>query len=176
MAVGVAAALAVLASVLGVLIAGRAGRQAVVGQPSTAPSSIGTPSASTASPSERRVAVDQRVAFDHFTVRVSSVEDPAGSGVLVEASVCVRSLPPNPTGDRTRISWDPWTVQAGGRTYRPQLFDTTRSVGSMFPREALYAVGECARGWIPFVLDRGGQVSTVRYENGVGDSARWVVR
>ena len=52
--------------------------------------------------------------FQHFTVTVREVERETSSEVRVLTKVCIRSLPPDPQGDRTRISWDPWSIRAAG--------------------------------------------------------------
>lgn len=41
----------------------------------------------------------------------------------------------------------------------------------MFPSDATYRVGQCASGWIPFIIR--GKLDTVRYANGIGDKAVW---
>jgi Domain of unknown function (DUF4352) len=48
--------------------------------------------------------------FKHFKVTVNRVSG-KGSTVNVLAEVCVRRLPPDPQGDRTRISWKPWSIR-----------------------------------------------------------------
>jgi hypothetical protein len=56
--------------------------------------------------------------FKHFKVTVSEVKRHGASQVRIKAKVCVRSLPPDPQGNRTRISRDPWAVRAGGQTIK----------------------------------------------------------
>jgi hypothetical protein len=87
----------------------------------------------------------------------------------VLAKVCVESLPPDPQGNRTRISWDPWSVRAGSRTVDA---DPSNSVfEDAFPPDKTYRVGQCASGWIPFFTRA--NVTRVNYANGVGDIAVW---
>lgn len=107
--------------------------------------------------------------FEHFKVTVSDVDYESASEPLVRAEVCVRSLPPNPQGNRTRISWDPWSVTAGTRASQAGYRGDTPE--HMFPSDATYAVGECASGWIPFPIQ--GDLDIIRYANGVGDRAVW---
>jgi hypothetical protein len=58
--------------------------------------------------------------FKHFRVTVSRIAR-NGSTINVQAKVCVRSLPPDPQGDRTRISWDPWSIRTSSETLHPKL-------------------------------------------------------
>ena len=91
--------------------------------------------------------------------------------VQVLAEVCVRSLPPDPQGDRTRISWDPWSIRTGSKNV-----DARRSKAPLkggFPWEGTYRVGECASGWIPFPTTA--WPGRIAYKNGVGDVAVWDV-
>ena len=64
-------------------------------------------------------------AFKHFKVSVRQVKQ-GSPGVHVLAEVCVRALPPDPQGDKTRISWDPWTIWTGfksvGAGRRPRRY------------------------------------------------------
>ncbi len=108
------------------------------------------------------------VQFEHFTVTASRIK--AGSGrVLLEAKVCVRSIPSSYVGQRIRISWDPWSVTAGshsaGAGYRGQ------APGDLFRADGDYKVGGCVSGRIPF--DVAGDVDTVTYANSSGDTAIW---
>src|SRR5215210_4070016 len=105
--------------------------------------------------------------FKHFKVTVRRVRRTADVQLLAE--VCVRSLPPDPQGNRTRISWDPWSIQGGSQTVKA---DPSRSVfKGAFPPDNTYRVGECASGWIPFFTREA--VTKVKYANGLGDVAVW---
>jgi hypothetical protein len=107
--------------------------------------------------------------FKHFKVTVREVKKETSSEVRVLAEVCVRRLPPDPQGNRTRISWDPWSVRAGSQTVDA---DPSRSVfKGTFPPDKTYRVTECASGWIPFFVRA--TVTEVKYANGVGDIAVW---
>lgn len=105
--------------------------------------------------------------FQHFEVTVRKVR--RSDDIQVLAEVCVLSLPPDPQGNRTRISWDPWSVWTGSKSV-----DAARSAARLeggFPAERTFRVGECASGWIPFPT----KVRPVRinYKNGLGDIAVW---
>jgi curved DNA-binding protein CbpA len=106
--------------------------------------------------------------FKHFEVTVSRIAR-NGSTINVQAKVCVRRLPPDPQGDRTRISWDPWSIRTSSETLHPKLSDSSQ--GNLYPRDETYRVGECASGWIPFVARS--SVLKVKYANGVGNVAVW---
>jgi hypothetical protein len=106
--------------------------------------------------------------FNHFKVTVSRIAQ-NGSQVRLLVKVCVKSLPPNPQGNRTRISWDPWSIRAGSHTIKPK--SPSQHLGDEFPHDATYKIGQCAKGWIPFVTNRG--VTRIKYANGVGDTAVW---
>ena len=106
--------------------------------------------------------------FKHFRVTVSRIAR-NGSTVNVQAKVCVRRLPPDPQCDRTRISWDPWSIRTSFGTLHPKLSHSPRD--HLYPSDETYRVGECASGWIPFRT--GSTVLKVRYANGVGNVAIW---
>ena len=106
--------------------------------------------------------------FKNFRVTVSRIARD-GSTVNVKAKVCVRKLPPDPQGDRTRISWDPWSIRTSSGTLHPKL--SRSSHHQLYPSDETYRVGECASGWIPFATSSG--VLKVRYANGVGNVAVW---
>lgn len=107
--------------------------------------------------------------FEHFKVTVDRSKRSSASQVLVHASVCVRSLPPDPQGNRTRISWNPWSVRAGRAVLSPQV-EGERTRG-LFPKDATYTVGGCASGWIPFPARK--DLDEITYANGVGNRAVW---
>jgi hypothetical protein len=104
--------------------------------------------------------------FKNFRVTVSQIAR-NGSTVNVKAKVCVRKLPPDPQGDRTRISWDPWSIRTSSGTLHPKLSNSSHN--QLYPSDETYRVGECASGWIPFATSS--SVLNVRYANGVGDVA-----
>lgn len=108
------------------------------------------------------------VEFEHFTVTASRINTDADP-VLLEAKVCVRSIPSTYVGKRIRISWDPWSVTAGqksaGAGYRG------KAPANLFRADGDYQVGGCVSGRIPF--DVKGDVDTVTYANSTGDTAVW---
>jgi hypothetical protein len=102
-------------------------------------------------------------------VTVDDLQRQNASEVRLLAKVCVRSLPPDPQGDRTRISWDPWSVRANAK-----MIDADKAHATFkgaFPPDHTYRVGQCASGWIPFFAR--GSVTKIKYANGVGDVAVW---
>ena len=108
--------------------------------------------AKNAAEARRRAAAKARskgssATFEHFRVTVTQVSRDA-SQVRLRAKVCVTSLPPDPQGNRTRISWDPWSIRAGSRAIEPDL--QASPLKDEFPADATYRVGQCAAGWIPF--------------------------
>ena len=105
--------------------------------------------------------------FEHFEATVQRVRH--GKDVQVLAEVCVLSLPPDPQGDRTRISWDPWSVWTGSKSVDAAPSAVRLKDG--FPAESAYRVGECASGWIPFPTNM--RPVRINYKNGVGDVAVW---
>jgi len=131
--------------------------------------------AEAAAPALRPIGTPAR--FTHFAVTVQdTVMDPEYYGYVVKLRVCVRSLPPGATSGRTRISWDPWTVTAGGRSHRPSVQEDPPP--DLFPRpyqtEGRFRVGECAIGWLPFwSVKLGEQVTSINYANSLGNRARW---
>lgn len=140
--------------------------------PPSSPSSSPTPQESAAG----HLALGSALRFPHFTVTVSAVSHNPMFGILVRAEVCVRSLPPNPTGKTTRVSWDPWTVATGERRTTASLRKAPAGLDPpkhLFPRERYLRVGQCAGGWIPFNADEHANVVAVVYANSLGDTAAW---
>jgi tetratricopeptide (TPR) repeat protein len=119
-------------------------------------------------PQSAQKASGSSATFKYFKVTVSRIAQ-EGSTVSVQAKVCVRKLPPDPQGDRTRISWDPWSIRTNSGTLHPKPSGSSRS--GLYPRDETYRVGECASGWIPFRTNSAGL--KVRYANGVGNVAIW---
>jgi hypothetical protein len=144
-----------------------------IGKSQTAPSPSSAPSMTRKSRQPERasrVSPQQSSAtFEHFKVTVQDIRYKSHSQALVKARVCVRSLPPDPQGNRTRISWDPWSVTAGPRAAKAGYRGDAPA--RLFPSARTYRVGQCASGWIPFRLR--GQLDTIRYANFVGDRAIW---
>lgn len=138
------------------------------GPPTPIASPPSTRASKEASPPPKQTSGSSAV-FQHFKVAVSKIERRSDAEVVVRIQVCVRSLPPDPQGNRTRISWDPWSVRAGDRTVDAELAGTKPK--NLFPKSVTYAVGGCASGWIPFPVE--GEVSEITYENGIGDMAVW---
>ena len=132
----------------------------------TANATASTPPGSARRPSTEQVG--SSAAFKHFKVTVQQVEQ-APPGVRVLAEVCVRRLPPDPQGNRTRISWDPWSISTDSKTV-----DASRSSAPSpgeFPADRTYRVGQCASGWVPFPTRT--RPLKINYANGVGDIAVW---
>ena len=87
------------------------------------------------------------------------------------AKVCVKKLPPDPQGDRTRISWD--LVHSGQLAHlKPDASGSTSR--HLFPADRTHRVGDCATGWIPFATRA--SPSKIKYSNGLGDTAVWNAR
>ena len=125
------------------------------------------PATASSTPRGRPAQTGSSVVFKNFKVTVRQVQR-GPQGVRVLADVCVRRLPPDPQGNRTRISWDPWSVTTGSGTV--DAAGSSRSPG-VFPAEGTYRVGECASGWIPFPTEA--RPLKINYANGVGDAAVW---
>ena len=90
----------------------------------------------------------------------------------VRAKVCVRKLPPDPTGQTTRVSIDPWTIVVSKRSLEARKPRETSP--SDYPVETFLRIGECAQGWIEFpAVPKGARLRSVRYRNFLGDRAEW---
>jgi hypothetical protein len=188
----VAAAAVGVVGVVGVTVVGRGQQDRIADPPSltaaaptpsssvTVPGPAPNPSARTtgATPLARPaiVAVGTAVIFADFTVTVDQLQWTPGQGLLVQAEVCVRKLPPEPTnGNTTRISWDPWTVNSSTATFGPKLADASHPPADLFRSQDFYRVGECARGWLPFAdAPETADISAVSYRNELGNQAVWV--
>lgn len=86
--------------------------------PQPPPTSQPTPSPTTKKSGQPAQSKGSSATFKHFKITVSRITQD-GSRVRMLAKVCVRSLPPDPQGSRTRISWDPWSIRAGSKTIDP---------------------------------------------------------
>jgi hypothetical protein len=128
-----------------------------------------SPSGAKSTKPSKRARVHSTATFDHFKVTVSDLKRRNASEVRLLAKVCVRSLPPDPQGNRTRISWDPWAVRAKGRMIDADKAHT--KFKGAFPPDHTYRKGQCAEGWVPFFAR--GTVTKIKYANGVGDVAVW---
>jgi hypothetical protein len=105
--------------------------------------------------------------FEHFNVRiVGTTGDP--DFYNLQAEVC---LVDDVKGAPTRISTDPWSVRANGRSFTRKINPEIGTVGN-FPREAKYREGECAYGWMSFPTN-GLKVTKIKYSNSLGDVAVW---
>ena len=94
---------------------------------------IATAGAATASaPAPKQVRPGTAATFTHFRVTVGNIVRTPSQGLLVHASVCVRSLPPGSTGGKTRISWQPWTLVTNTGTFRPHLYDGSHPPRPLF--------------------------------------------
>jgi hypothetical protein len=133
-----------------------------------------TPSSSIASPTKpAQHRAHSQAKFKHFIVTVDDLQRRNASEVRLLAKVCVRSLPPDPQGNRTRISWDPWSVRARSKTIDADI-DADKAHATFkgaFPPDHTYKVGQCASGWVPFFTR--GSVTKIKYANGVGNVAVW---
>jgi hypothetical protein len=133
-----------------------------------------TASSPTATPSPGRTdtakpPAHSRAKFTNFVVTIDDLQRKNSSEVRLLAKVCVRKLPPDPQGNRTRISWDPWSVRSGGKAIKA---DPAHSeFKGAFTPDHTYKVDQCAKGWIPFLAR--GEVSKIKYANGLGDVAVW---
>jgi hypothetical protein len=130
--------------------------------PSRSPNKVETSPSPAASPAPKKAANGSSATFRHFRVTVARLTQTKSQAKLL-AKVCVRSLPPDPQGDRTRISWDPWSIRAGGKTVKP--------TSGTFPREATYRKGQCASGSMIFKTSQ--KVAKIKYANFVGNKAVW---
>jgi hypothetical protein len=135
--------------------------------PTTQPPS---PPVSSAPPAGR-LALGETARFENFEVTVSRVSSYVDRSTA-RARVCVRKLPPNPTGQTTRVSIEPWTIVVGEQTLAARK--PAEPSPSDYPVEAFLRVGECAQGWIEFpAVPEGEQLRSVRYANFLGDRAEW---
>ena len=147
------------------------------GPPSAVPRSSTSPSGRSVSvpdPSEARLrTLGETAVFANFEVTVTQVRSYVDR-TAARAKVCVRALPPDPTGETTRVSIDPWALVAG-EVGRPARRPASPSV-SDYPVEAYLRVGQCVEGWIEFSAPPwDAPVRSVRYENSLGDRAEWAV-
>lgn len=119
------------------------------------------------------LALGETAVFEHFEVTVAQVDSYVDRSAA-EVKVCVRSLPPDPTGDTTRVSIDPWRVLAGPTELPARA--PRRPSPADYPVETFLRVGECAEGTIEFPApDPGLRLRAVRYLNFLGDRAEWPV-
>ena len=118
------------------------------------------------------LALGETAVFEHFEVTVTQVNAYVDRST-VRAKVCVRRLPPDPTGDTTRVSIDPWLLVAGRAEQLPAR-PPRQASPTDYPVEAYLRVGQCVEGALEFAASRpGSRLREVRYQNFLGDRARW---
>lgn len=151
------------------------------GSTGTGRSSTGAPTSAAASPSRWVDAngtahfVDAGTAtFTHFSVTVEpGAPTPVAGQWARRVRVCVRELGPAPVDGRTRISWDPWTLEQDG-VRAQKVVDDSRQRPS-YPLEKWFAPQECATGVITFTGEAT-QDATLTYRNAdYGETAVWQI-
>lgn len=170
-AMGVAAAIVLILVAGGFAVAGLRNRAEVANPPM--PSVSATTPATTGpvippGPYRKPRKLGEGALFDHFVVHVTQSRWTEVRTLVILAEVCVRTLPPDPTGDTTRISWDPW--HAGTSPPEPPV--GLAADQTPFPRDTYAKVGQCVSGWLSF--DRPSSL-VVDYGNQLGDRADWDV-
>jgi hypothetical protein len=135
----------------------------------TAPPS--SPPASSTPPRGGPLALGETATFENFEVTVTRVSTYVDRSTA-RARVCVRKLPPDPTGQTTRVSIEPWAIAVGERTLAARK--PAEPSPSDYPVETFLRVGECVQGWIEFpAVPEDAPLRSVRYENSLGDRAEW---
>ena len=112
------------------------------------------------------------VTLETHSVTVREISYDPAYGFLVWAKVCVlKPLGNAPTNPLTLRAWR--VVDQNGRGFRPSLVDDAVQPSGMYPRDARYAVGQCASGVVPFAgLPVGSKITAVIYQ-GSTSSATW---
>lgn len=112
--------------------------------------------------------------FTNFEVTVTEVNTYVDRTTAL-AKTCVRSLPPDPTGQTTRVSIDPWAISFGEVGQPAEAPRSPRA--SDYPVERFLRVGECVEGLLQFpAAPEGVRPRSVLYENSLGDRATWDAR
>ena len=137
--------------------------------PTRTPSS---PPATSTPPPTGPLALGETAKFENFEVTVSRVNSYVDRSTA-RAKVCVRKLPPDPTGQTTRVSIEPWTIVVGEQSLPARR--PAEPSPSDYPAETFLRVGQCVQGWIEFPAVPKARLQTVRYHNYLDDSAEWVV-
>jgi hypothetical protein len=143
--------------------------------PTTSPTrtpTLSSPPATTTPPPSGPLALGETAKFENFEVTVTQVSSYVDRSTA-RAKVCVRKLPPNPTGQTTRVSIDPWTIVVGEQSLSARK-PAERSP-SDYPVETFLRVGQCVQGWIEFPAVPKARLQTVRYHNYLDDRTEWVV-
>ncbi len=113
-----------------------------------------------------------KASFENFTVEVPRDNDvPAsieGKAALLVEVCLTKSLD---DAGKTRISWDPWTLEdSDGNVNRP----VAGGYEPAFPADDEYVQGECARGYLTFdQMPPNSDFVNLVYENGLRDRAVW---
>ena len=121
------------------------------------------------------LAVGQTASLDHVSVTVAKIDRSPSFGILVQARVCVRSLPTDEVA--VHVSWTPWSVSTPpDRLSHAELRPGPPGSGLLteeFPDPTSLRVGQCASGWIPFNADEHSASVTVNYTDDLGNTAVW---
>ncbi|SDT22408.1 hypothetical protein SAMN04489812_4658 [Microlunatus soli] len=115
--------------------------------------------------------------FEHFKV---SLLDEKKSGALYGAEVetCVVKLGPDPQGNKTRVSRDPWSFAYGtqGAGVPANTVDPLGTFGKVLPAESLLAEDECVSGWLTYDTSGNGFPEGMLYSNSYGEQATFTER
>lgn len=107
--------------------------------------------------------------FEHFSVSVLD-KKVAGSVTGYKVKVCVVKLGPDPQGNRTRVSRDPWSFPVEGQDVPAEA---ASRFGRPYPAESLLSVGECVSGWLTYDDEDGTKApaDAIKYSNSYGETA-----
>jgi hypothetical protein len=139
-----------------------------------------TPSAAKTSAEERSteppltttVPIGVRVQAPYLNLTASGTMT-GGDVYAILVETCVRSLPPNTSGDLP-LSRSSWTLStsAGTVTTDAPITDPI-TLPSAYPSEGRYGIGDCASGWIPFAVAPDTAVLAISYHNSLGANITW---
>lgn len=103
--------------------------------------------------------------FDDVDVTVVDVRTGEHGGTFVNAEVCLRNAPEQ----TSQLGWDAWTITGSSRAVGPDARAVSEALRPVYPPQSSLAVGDCARGWVPFSVNR----NSISYRDRSGRTATW---
>jgi len=114
--------------------------------------------------------------FKYFKATVLDKEV-KGKVVGYKVEVCVVKLGPDPQGNKTRVSRDPWYFAYGttGAGVPANTVEPSSQFGSVYPAESLLAEGQCVSGWLTYNVGDNQLPNGMIYTNSYGEQATFSV-
>lgn len=84
----------------------------------------------------------------------------------------------NSTSEDVAVGWSPWSIEFTDGTVAEALTSWSNEWWDvpLYPQDHVVRPGRCARGWVPFEVDKGAKAERVTYAPESGDVLEWRVK